>query len=86
MSARETIAPSGIPEAIVPGETGFVVPEGAVAPLAERITQLLASPALAARMGAAARALAQREFDLVRQTAKLEHLYAQVIRDGNDRR
>ncbi|MBW8270137.1 glycosyltransferase family 4 protein [Caldovatus aquaticus] len=49
-------------EQVVPGETGFLVPPGAVAPLAEAITRLAADPALRARMGAAGRARALARF------------------------
>jgi glycosyltransferase involved in cell wall biosynthesis len=65
----------GIPEGVEDGVSGFVVPEGEAEPLARRLIELLATPALAARMGAAARRLAEREFDIVHQTAKLERLY-----------
>lgn len=66
---------SGIPEAIVDGETGFLVPERDPAALAERIGALLGAAGLRDRMGAAARALAERSFDLRRQTSLLEDLY-----------
>ena len=66
---------SGIPEAVADGETGFLVPERDAAALAGRLTALLGSAELRDRMGKAARALAQRRFDLRRQTALLEDLY-----------
>ena len=66
---------SGIPEAVIDGRTGFLVPEGEVEPLAARIADLIADPALAERLGGEARALVEREFDLARQTAKLERIY-----------
>lgn len=70
---------SGIPEAVSDGVNGFLVPEGAVEPLALRIAELLADPALAARMGAAGRAIAQERFDAVRQSSRLEAHYDAVI-------
>jgi len=66
---------SGLPEAVADGETGFVVPEGDAAALAERLDALLASPELRARMAGAARRLAEERFDCVRQIAALEDLY-----------
>lgn len=45
---------SGVPEIIRDGETGFVVPPGDAAGLAERLDTLLADAALRERMGAAA--------------------------------
>jgi colanic acid/amylovoran biosynthesis glycosyltransferase len=77
---------SGIPEAIVDGETGFVVPERDPDALAERIARLLGSAELRHRMGAAARALAERKFDLRRQTALLEELYDGVRQIRSRRR
>ncbi len=70
---------SGIPEAVSDGITGFLVPEGAVDALAQRIAALLADPALAARMGAAGRALARERFDAVRQSSLLEAHYDALL-------
>ncbi|MGQ0589537.1 MAG: glycosyltransferase, partial [Sphingosinicella sp.] len=66
---------SGMPEAVRDGATGFIVPEGEAEPLASAITNLLGDAELRAWMSAAARALAEKEFDLVRQTQLLEDLY-----------
>ncbi|MFC5906433.1 glycosyltransferase family 4 protein [Streptacidiphilus monticola] len=46
----------GAPDAVLEGETGYVVPGRDTAALAERLTTLLGDPALRARMGAAGRA------------------------------
>jgi glycosyltransferase involved in cell wall biosynthesis len=69
---------SGLPEAVLDGETGFVVPEGDGAALAGRIEALLAAPELRARMAVAARRLAEARFDSARQIAALEDLYDRV--------
>ena len=45
----------GAPDAVVPGETGFVVAGGSPSAAAARITEILQDPSLAARMGAAGR-------------------------------
>jgi len=66
---------AGIPEAVADGETGLLVPERDAAALADRLGALLGSPELRARMGAAARALAEARFDARVQTARLEALY-----------
>ncbi|MER7275128.1 glycosyltransferase [Dactylosporangium sp. NPDC000244] len=66
----------GIPEAVVDGETGYLVPERDPAALAERLLALLADPDLAARLGAAGRAMVERRYDLHTRTAELESLYA----------
>jgi len=65
----------GIPEAVTDGESGFLVPEGEVDPLAARIAELLGNSDLRGRMGAAGRALAERGFDFARQMRLLEERY-----------
>lgn len=45
----------GVPEAVIDGETGFLVPENDVQATAAAILKLLRDPALAARLGAAGR-------------------------------
>ena len=69
----------GIPEGIVDGETGFLVPERDPASLAERLAALLDDRNLRARMGVAARAHAQLHCDLGRQTAALEEMYDELL-------
>lgn len=70
---------SGIPEAVADGETGFLVAENDDADLADRIGRLLASEGLRRDMGAAARRLAERKFDRVRLTQRLEEIYDETI-------
>jgi glycosyltransferase involved in cell wall biosynthesis len=70
---------SGIPEAVVDGETARLVPENDSQALAESIRLLLGSAQLRARMGAAGRRLAEEKFDLQRQTARLERIYDEVL-------
>jgi glycosyltransferase involved in cell wall biosynthesis len=65
----------GIPEAIEDGKTGFLVPERDPAALAAKLRILLADATLCRRFGAAAREKMARQFDLARQTAKLEAVY-----------
>lgn len=69
----------GIPEAVIDGETGFLVPERDDEGLALRIKILLDDEALRRRMGAAARKLVERQFDLVAQTRVLETLYDEAL-------
>jgi glycosyltransferase involved in cell wall biosynthesis len=69
---------SGIPEAVVDGETGLLGPEGDRAWLAGAIVRLLSDEALRAGLGAAARARVEAHFDLDRQTEILERLYDEV--------
>jgi glycosyltransferase involved in cell wall biosynthesis len=70
---------SGIPEAIVDGQTGLVVPEGDAAALAAAIGRLLAEPRLRDAMAKAARTLAEGKFDAKRQAALLEAHYDRLL-------
>ncbi len=66
---------AGIPEIILDGETGLLVPERDVAGLADRLERLARDPALRVRLGRAARARMDAEFDLDSQCARLESIY-----------
>ncbi len=69
----------GIPEAVIDGRTGFLVPERDVDALAQRIGELLDDAAMRRRMGGHARALVERHFDIRRQTGTLEDFYDGVL-------
>jgi len=66
----------GAPDAVLPGETGYVVGGRDVPALAARLTDLLADPAKARAMGAAGRAWVEREWRWERQAARLSALLA----------
>ena len=55
---------AGIPEAVVDGETGYLVGEGDVNAMASRMRQLALEPELAGRLGARARAHVREHFRL----------------------
>jgi colanic acid/amylovoran biosynthesis glycosyltransferase len=65
---------SGIPEVVIPEETGLLVEPGDVEGLAGALERLLADRALAARLGAAGRALVLERFELGRNVARLADL------------
>jgi glycosyltransferase involved in cell wall biosynthesis len=62
----------GIPELVVDGETGLLVPPGDPSSLATAIERLMEEPALRDRLGAAGRARVEELFDLGR--CRREHL------------
>jgi colanic acid/amylovoran biosynthesis glycosyltransferase len=72
----------GIPEGIIDCQTGFLVPERDADALAGRMDDLLDDPTTRLRMGAQARALVERQFDIRRQTEMLENLYDAVVSNG----
>ncbi len=69
----------GIPEGVVDGHTGFLVPERDVDALSGRINDLLDQPETRLRMGVQARAFVERQFDLRRQGEQLEAFYDAVL-------
>lgn len=72
----------GIPEAIVDGETGYLVSERDTDGLAERMAALIGGRALQAQMGRRARALAKARFDIEDQIDVLELFYEGVLAGG----
>ena len=79
MACRRAIVATSagaIPEVVTGGVTGYLVPVGKAAELADKILVLLADPALRDRMGAAARQDAEKRFDVRRNVAELIGLYS----------
>lgn len=66
---------SGIPEAVADGTTGLLGAEGDREALAANLRKLLDDQNLQTSFGTAARARAVAEFDVVRQSRRLEDLY-----------
>jgi phosphatidyl-myo-inositol dimannoside synthase len=62
----------GVQEAIVDGETGFLVQEGDVPGLASCIRRILSDPSLGARLGSQARARVLSEFTWAKSADRLE--------------
>jgi glycosyltransferase involved in cell wall biosynthesis len=69
---------SGIPEAVVDGETGLLGAEADPVALAGNIARLLDDEDLRRRLGRAARERVRARFDLSAQTERLEALYDEV--------
>lgn len=69
----------GIPEAVVDGSNGFLVPERAHTVLADRLLALLTDGQMCERFGMAGREMVAERFDLRRQTDKLESLYRTLL-------
>ncbi|MBI2797603.1 MAG: glycosyltransferase [Gemmatimonadetes bacterium] len=68
----------GIPDAIVPGETGLLVPVGDAPALASAIGALLAAPGLRATMGAAGQARARAQYAAASVLGRLHELYERL--------
>ena len=70
---------SGIPEAVIDGETGFLVAEKDQRSLAAKLDILLSDRILAEKMGRQGRELICEKFELQKQTLKLEAIYDSLI-------
>ena len=70
----------GCREVIAHGETGLLVPPTDPAALASAIERIFADRDLAARMGAAARQRAEREFSIEKMVSRNEDIYERVLK------
>ncbi len=77
---RPTIATNigGLPDVILHGETGLLVPPGDIAALRTALECLISNPALRERMGEAAKRRAA-EFSASRVVPRIEQLYQQLV-------
>ena len=71
---------SAIPEVVVDGETGVLVPPGEVAPMAEALVSLAGDPERRAALAAAGGARVRERFGLERMWAETLELYERVRR------
>jgi glycosyltransferase involved in cell wall biosynthesis len=69
----------GVPEIVVPGSTGALVPAGDAERLASVIAAMLADPATLERMRVAAQERAAREFSTAAWISRLDAVYASVL-------
>jgi glycosyltransferase involved in cell wall biosynthesis len=86
-AARPVVATDigGAREAIVEGETGFVVASGDDEMMATRIVELLEDPARARAMGRQGRAVVEQKFSCAAQLERTEQLYGQLFEQRSTR-
>jgi glycosyltransferase involved in cell wall biosynthesis len=65
----------GIPELVIDGKTGYLVPSRSPAAIADKVVALLENESLRTQMGEAGRKLAEARFDLHANLAELLKLY-----------
>lgn len=68
-----------IPDVVIDGETGFVVPPRDAVALADRIATLLDDAALRTRLGAQGRSLVQRCYSLDKMLDRMEGVYHRLV-------
>jgi starch synthase len=69
----------GVPEAVIDGITGLLVPPGQPKALAQAISRLIVDPALAESMGAAGRKRAETMFDAEAAAERTVAVYTEVL-------
>jgi glycosyltransferase involved in cell wall biosynthesis len=72
-----TTAVNGLPDVVIDGETGLVVPEHDPAALADALERVLGDPELALRLGEQGRQHVQESFSLERSVSLLRSLFPQ---------
>ena len=77
---------AGIPEAVIDGMTGFLVPPSDPAAVADRIARLVESPTLAHRLGTAGRSRVLERFDRASAVRNVAHLMLDAARAGEAQR
>jgi glycosyltransferase involved in cell wall biosynthesis len=80
-AARPVVAADvgGVADVVDSGRTGIVVEPGEAAAMASAIVGLLADPAMAVRLGAAAREHATRTYGSERLVRDIDHLYRRLL-------
>ena len=68
----------GVPEIVLDGETGILVPMNEIEPLAAAMLELWREPELARQMGSAGRARAQSEFTIEATARKVEAVWDEI--------
>ena len=69
----------GVPEIVVDGETGLLVPAGEDEPLAEAILEMLGDPGRAQEMAVAGRRRALERFDVRRVAKQVGRVYEEIL-------
>lgn len=84
-AGKPVIATDGgaLPEIVIPGETGLLVPMGDAPAMAEAIMQLLADPVRAAALGAAGQRRVRETFTIAHTLRALEEVYDQMLGVGS---
>ena len=71
---------AGVPDAVMDGITGFLVPVFAAEPFADAIERLLSDSKLRRKMGAAAKSHVRRHHDLNKNYQKMEAMLQEIVK------
>lgn len=70
---------AGIPELVINGKTGFLVPEKDIDKLSDKLSYLIEHPKIGDKMGKEGRGIVVRKFNLFKQIEKLEKIYQKEL-------
>ena len=70
---------NGIPDGVLDGESGFLVPERNVDALAEKLRYLVENPSVWSDMGRAGRAHVEKDYDINKLNDRLIEIYQQLL-------
>jgi glycosyltransferase involved in cell wall biosynthesis len=87
MAARKPVVATtvgGIPEIVVDGVTGFLVPPKSPSNLAQSIIRILKDPELAEAMGQAGRQRVEKYFSLDQYVEDVEEVYLELLEGDNE--
>jgi len=73
---------NGIPEGLLDGKSGFLVPERDVDALAERLSYLIQHPEVWPKMGQAGRAFVEANYDINKLNDRLVEIYQELVENG----
>ncbi len=81
-AGKPVIATDGgaLPEIVIPGKTGLLVPMGDAPAMAAALRRLLADPVQAAAMGLAGRQRVQERFTISQTAGKMERVYGYLLK------
>ena len=68
-----------IPEVVIDGKSGFLVPENDVLSLTEKLKELTEKPELWKKMGKAGRNHIEEHYDIKKQVERLEKIYRDIV-------
>ena len=71
-----------IPEVVINGKSGYLVPETDTNILAEKLEFLISHPHIWPKMGQVGREHIEKNYDVVTQVQKLEEIYDKAIKKG----
>jgi len=73
---------SGIPEVVIDGKSGFLVPEKDVDALAEKMEFLVEHPELWSEMGRYGKEFVEKNYDIKKLNRRLVEIYQSLIQKG----